>query len=257
MSRMPAQTDVGTRFAAAVAAPARVRLIAALNDGPKSGATLARLLGTDVRGVARQALTLERLGLVSRTVGSARDRVYSLSREPVFQDDAWDQLPIPVRRAAVAAALAQFHATAAAAIDSGGFDRRDMHLTRTPLEFDERGWRQASEVLMDAYHRLRWVAAERVEEPSVRANAVLMLFTNDVAAGREDQDPHPPPAAEFGEGEALERTIDLVEEIHEMVTQASTPWDSLLKMIDQLRVVARTALIEQERGAAPPAKTIS
>ncbi len=60
----------------------------------------------------------------------------------------------------------------------------------------------------------------------------------------------PASGGRIGDGEALERTTDIVEEIHEMVTQPSTPWDSLLRLIDQLRVVARTALIEESRPKA-------
>ncbi len=246
---MAAQTDVASSFAAAVATPTRFRIIAALNDAPRSGASLARLLHTTPRGVARHALPLERLGLVSHTVGSPGDRLYTLAREPVFQDDAWAELPIPVRRAALASALATLQATAAAAVDAGGFDRPDIHLTRTPLEFDERGWRQASQILMDAYQRLRWVASERVDAPSMRATALMMLFESGDVGGVAEHEPPAPAADEYADCEALDQAVDIVEELHEMLTAEAHPWDTVLKMVDRLRVVTRAALVQQTRPA--------
>lgn len=246
---MPAQSDVGIRFASAVATPGRLRLMAALGHGPRTGASLAASLRTDVQAVARHALPLERLGLVTRTVGSARERVYTLAREPFFSDDVWGQLPVPVRRTTAAAILTQMQATAAAAVDEGGFDRRDMHLTRSALELDEDGWRRASELLLATYHRLNRIAQECQGPRCLRATAVMMLFgtpgAQDAAADR-----HPAPA--FSEDEALRRTTDLVEELHEMVTAADTSWSAIVSTIDQLRVVARAGAA-QRAGAATSA----
>jgi DNA-binding transcriptional ArsR family regulator len=244
---MPAQTNVGTRIATTVAAPGRLRLMAALSDGPKSGATLASSLGTDARAVARHALPLERLGLVTRTVGTARDRVYKLVREPFFSDDAWDQLPIPARRAAAASALSELHAVAAAAIDDGGFDRREIHLTRTALELDERGWRRASEILLETYERLRQLAPESADSSALRATAVMMLFTAPQAPVTDEAEHE---AVEFSEEEALRRTTHLVEELHELVTYETTAWESIVAIVDQLRVVSRAGMLERSRPGA-------
>lgn len=245
---IPAQTSIGTRFATAVAAPVRLRVMAALGEGPRSGAALAAALRMDARAVARHALPLERLGLVTRSMGSARDRVYRLVQEPFFSDDAWDQLPIPARRATAASVLTQIQAMAAAAVDNGGFDRREMHLTRSALELDEPGWRRASEILLDTYGRLNELAVEGAGPHAERATAVMMLFTGgrstDVAPGEH-------PEVEFSEEEALGRTTDLVEELHEMVTGETTRWEEIVAAVDQLRVVALAGMLERSRSAMP------
>lgn len=245
---IPAQTSIGTRFATAVAAPIRLRIMAALGEGPRSGAALAAALRTDVRTVARHTLPLERLGLVTRSVGSAQDRVYRLVQEPFFSDDAWDQLPIPARRAMAASLLTQFQAMAAAAVDDGGFDRREIHLTRSAVELDEAGWRRASAILLDTYGRLNELNVEGAGPHAERATAVMMLFTGGRSA---DPGSAEHPGVEFSEEEALERTTDLVEELHEMVTGERTRWEEIVAAVDQLRVVARAGMLERSRPAAP------
>lgn len=245
---MPVQREVGTAFATAIATPARLRLVAALTDGARTGADLATALGTDVQSVARSALPLERLGLVTRTAGSARRRVYTLVREPFFSDEALDALPVAARRATIAAVLTQLHARTTAAVDAAGFDRREVHLTRSTLELSERAWREASAVLMETYDRLQQLAAEDAEEPALSATAVMMLFTAGSEA-RDHREPHSP--RELAEDEAVEAGTALVERLEEMITSERTPWESIVAVVDELRVVARAGMIEESRRPAP------
>ncbi len=243
---MPARTDVAAEFASAVAEPMRLRLLGALGDGPKTAAALAAAVQTDARSVARHARPLQRLGLVEASGGPPHQRVYTAVRYPTLYDDAWDRLPVPARRAAAASALTHWHASAATAVDDGGFDRRDMHLTRTTFEFDEAGWRRAAAILMDALHRLSELADEPVEQPTVRATGMMLLFDAPRDASPPERDE---PHGEFSHAEGLERAIDLAESLQEAVTREATPWPELVALADELRVVARAAMVEQSRTA--------
>ncbi|MDQ3742619.1 MAG: helix-turn-helix domain-containing protein [Actinomycetota bacterium] len=244
---MPAQTDVGTRFAAALATPSRLRLMAALAEGPRSGAALAAALETDPRAVARHARPLETAGLLERSEGSLRDRIYTLVREPVFPTDVWGQLPLPSRRSAVAAALARLQATAATAVDQGGFDRDDMHFARDTLELDDRGWRAASELLLETSRRLDELASAPAEGAKIRANAVTMLFS---VGERGHRDEHEEPPPEFSANEAVEAAAEVVERLDRMITREATPWEAVVAAAEELRVLARARMAETSRSAA-------
>ncbi len=247
---MPARTDVAAEFATAVAHPTRVRLLGALADGPRTGAALATALRTDARAVARHARPLVHLGLIEGSDAPPQHRVYSIVRDPTLSDDAWDRLPIPARRAAAAASLTQWLASAATAVDDGGFDRRDAHLSRTAFEFDEERWSRAAAILADTLGRLTELADAPVEQPTVRATAMMLLFDapQDASAAERDE-----PHGEFSDAEGLERAIDLAESLQDAVTREATPWAELIALADELRVVARAAMVEQSRTAPPRA----
>lgn len=222
--------------------------MAALSDGPRTGAALAAALETDPQTVARRARPLESMGLVSRGPGSPKDRVYTLIREPVFRDDVWEQLPVTTRRAAAAAILAQVHATAVTAVDSGGFDRAELHLSRNRLELDGDGWRRAADVLLETEARLQQLSEEKPTGPVVPADAVMMLFETTVTDHRE---PHADDPPAFSEDEAREAVTDLAERLDEMVSGKTTPWEAIVAVANELRVVARAGLVERDRAEAP------
>ena len=81
---------------------------------------------------------------------------YTAVAMPVISDEAWSNVPDIVKNAMVAAALEQLGATIGAAAAAGGFNRPEMHLSRTALELDAEGWSAMAE------ETRRWM--ERVEE---------------------------------------------------------------------------------------------
>ncbi len=236
MAAMAAESDVATRVIAAVAAPDRLRLVGALSEGPLPAHELASRLGIDEATVARHARPLEALALLERAVGEDGRITYALRREGEIWDDEWANLPVPVRRELAAGALAQFYAAALAASDAGGFDRRDMHLSRSPLRLDEKGWREAASIMFGAYTALEELAGAAVEEPSVRATAIMLLFTDEPAPARV-------PAPAFSESEGRDRVVELAQEVREALGSGSGSWLEIVALADQLRVVARAAAL--------------
>jgi DNA-binding transcriptional ArsR family regulator len=243
---MPTPRDVPPKFARALADPVRIGVLTVLRDGPMSEATIAARLGTDARTVARHARELAEMGLVGK---AGQPPVYEHLGVVDFPDEVWEELSTPVKRAAVAATLAQVAASASAAVDAGGFDSPDMHLTRTTLELDETEWRVASRKmldlraeLLDAHER---AAARRGEgaRPGVRSQAVLMLFAG--TAVEAPVAPHDEPPA-FSADEGRARIYELYESLDQLLVWEPGDLSAALDVLDELRVVIKaTALAER------------
>ncbi|MGH2948705.1 MAG: helix-turn-helix domain-containing protein [Solirubrobacteraceae bacterium] len=67
---------------------------------------------------------------------------------PLVEDAQWERLPVAVRRRLAGMTVGQVLQAAAAAAEAGGFDLQGAHVDRLPLELDEDGWRELSELLV-------------------------------------------------------------------------------------------------------------
>jgi DNA-binding transcriptional ArsR family regulator len=65
-------------------------------------------------------------------------------------DSQWERLPLGVRRKVASLTVGQVLKSASAAATAGGFDEPGAHVDRLPLELDEEGWRELSELLSGA-----------------------------------------------------------------------------------------------------------
>jgi DNA-binding transcriptional ArsR family regulator len=226
-------------LARAVGHPLRVRLIALLDGGPCGLETLASEVGSDPRTVGRHLRVLEQAGMVQR-VRSGRTTTYSLNDLVSFSDDEYGELGQTSRQAAVAAALAHCHTAAASALENGGFERDDIHLSRTSLDLTEAQWHQLSgefAQLLDRIDAVRTDEADDDAEPRLSASAVLMLFERSSGAPA-----HQPRSDEpFSMDEGIERSWDLSDEIQRALTGPTTDWARIVALADELRVLARAA----------------
>ena len=237
---MPAQTGIATQYVKALANPLRLGIVATLADRPCDAEALADHLEASEAVVKRHMRALERMGLVR--VADSERRTYELAREPVFWEQAWDELPIPSRRSAAATMLTQMHAQAAAAVDAGGFDRPDMLLTRTTLPATAQRWGETSKLLAATLRRLGELSeasgADAAGDSHAQATVVLMLFTNGDQLAPDCEDPPQP----FAEEEARERIYELVEELTEsMAGLDPSPFGRVAAMAEELRLIARAA----------------
>jgi len=245
---MAQHTRIAAKYAPALAEPTRVAIVAALDSGPRTATSLARKLGVSEPVIVRHARALETMGLVRQCDDAPR--TYELLRVATAWPSTWEELPLPVRRSAAATTLTQLHATAAAALDAGGFDRGDMLLTRTNVAATAERWQAMSRTLHDTLERLdelgKHADAEAADGPREQATAVLMLFT---ASHSEGSGEHPVP--HFGEGEARERTYELVEELDRlMIGLDESHWGRIAAVAEELRLIARAA---ENLGAASAA----
>jgi hypothetical protein len=80
----------------------------------------------------------------------AVEHFYRAVTRPFIDDDEWTQMPVAMRRGFARVLFRRIFAEASAAGASGGFDRPGAHVDRMPLELDDRGWRELSNVLTAA-----------------------------------------------------------------------------------------------------------
>jgi DNA-binding transcriptional ArsR family regulator len=243
-------------LARAVGHPTRVRIIAALDDGPCGLPTLAARVDGDRRTVARHARVLEQAGLVQST-RSPQGRTYALVGQLAFSDEEYGTLSAASREAAVAAAHAHAHTAAAAALEGGGFDREDVHVSRTSLQLSEAQWQELADEFAQLLERIEAHKSASDDDAAIRASAVLMLFERPGAARA-----HPPTMhgddGSFAISEGLERSWKLSEELEDALHAPVTAWPEVIALADQLRVLARAALAAEMRaveGAAVAASS--
>jgi DNA-binding transcriptional ArsR family regulator len=91
----------------------------------------------------------------------AVEHFYRAVVKPFVDDAQWEQLPLGLRRRLASMTVGDVLKGAAAAAAAGGFDRSGAHVDRVPLELDEQGWSELSEVLTTALEE-----AARIQERS-------------------------------------------------------------------------------------------
>ena len=154
------QTDPGVtkpidftdpRVVKAYAHPLRVRMLHLLNGRVASPRELANELDMPLANTSYHMRQLLALGLVElveeRPRRGAIEHRYTATFTPTLTDDGWARLPATVKHSTIGAALRHAVAELAAAGDQGGFDRPDMHCSRTAGRLDEQGWREVAAAL--------------------------------------------------------------------------------------------------------------
>ena len=77
----------------------------------------------------------------------AVEHFYRTVKRPELDDAHWERLPVGVRRRLASMTVGQVLRSAAAAAATGGFDLAGAHVDRVPLELDDEGIRELSDVL--------------------------------------------------------------------------------------------------------------
>jgi DNA-binding transcriptional ArsR family regulator len=198
----PAQDVTETRVVRALAHPIRVAALALLEQQVLSPKELAERIGVTLPLVSYHVRQLKDLDLIE-LVRTARRRgtiahYYRAKPQPKITDQAWAQVPMIVKGEMISAALAQATSAMATAAAEGGFDREDIHTSRTSFALDEHGWKQLSKLLAGTLERVEQIQAQATERlakthavDTRRATVVLMLFEGPYAAQlRELEEPN-------------------------------------------------------------------
>jgi DNA-binding transcriptional ArsR family regulator len=245
------QTKIAPELLRAIAHPQRLAILTALDDRALSVAALVAELGSDRATVARHLRSLERAGLVhSAAVGN--DLIFEASALPRYDNAEWSTLSDVVRREALATALTRVQIATSTSLDDGGFDRENIHFSRTALNIGEGDFDRLSadfDALLDRVDEVQTEASDS----SVQATAVLMLFESSPAGHRTVED-HDVPEA-FTTDEGRERAYDLHERIGDLVLSGDVDWDAALNAVDELRVVLNASRLaarrDREHSAGP------
>jgi DNA-binding transcriptional ArsR family regulator len=181
------KTGVDQRLVRAIGHPLRLRLLTIFNERVASPSDLAAELGEPIGNVSYHTRILARLGCVelvkTKQVRGAVEHYYRAVVRPVFSDDDWAELPLSIRKSLAGAVLTEIADDMGASANAGGFDRDEVHLSRTTVTLDSQGWQDLNEALQEVSDRALEIQAESAARlqsdgatDSEAAALVLMLF---------------------------------------------------------------------------------
>jgi DNA-binding transcriptional ArsR family regulator len=178
---------VDARLAKALSHPLRAHILVVLNERIASPNEIAEMLGERLPNVSyhvRALVDLECIELV-RTAQrrGAIEHYYRALKRPFFSDRDWKRLPRSARQALADLGLQLIWDDVSQAIEAGTLAARpDMHVSRSPLVLDERGWGELSDALAALLAETEQIArrsAERLQksgESGIPNRLVLMHF---------------------------------------------------------------------------------
>ena len=187
-------------IAKAYAHPLRIEIMGLLDNRVASPTRIAAELGTPLSNTSYHVRQLAGMGLV-KLVGRRQKRgsvehFYTAVVRPRLADHVWARIPPIVKRAIIGGRLAQLGKELFSAAELGGFDREDIHLTRTRLSLTPQGWRTLTRRLNEVLVGLDELKAEEAPRLGDDPHAETIEATIVMAAFES-----PPPSAFETEGE--------------------------------------------------------
>jgi DNA-binding transcriptional ArsR family regulator len=154
--------------AKAFAHPLRVQILIILNEKVASPNMLAQQLDESLNLVAYHVRVLEKYDCIelvdTKQRRGATEHFYRATRRQLLSDDQWAQMPANLRPGMAAAVLKSIFEDIEAASTAGTLEEiDDIHLTRTPMVLDKKGWADVSTLLQGALDRLLEIQGESSE----------------------------------------------------------------------------------------------
>jgi DNA-binding transcriptional ArsR family regulator len=190
---MPAQQPaIDQRIMKALSHPLRVRMLTLLNQKVSSPSELAEELDEPLGNVSYHMRFLADLNMVKLVRTEPRrgavEHYYEALEPPLISDNDWAQLPVALRRSLSDSTLSQIARDLKGAAKEGGFDRKNIHVSRVALTLDEQAWDELSEMLADVLDRagrLQEQSNKRAKRPNgtaIPTALVLMQFEGGAAS---------------------------------------------------------------------------
>jgi DNA-binding transcriptional ArsR family regulator len=143
---------VDPRLAKALSHPMRARILTILNERVASPNEIAEMIGERLPNVSYHVRALLELGCIELVSTAQRrgaiEHYYRALTRPFFSARDWRRLPRSARTAITDVGLQLIWDDTAEAVKSDTFESRaDRHLSRTPLQLDEEGWKEITDLL--------------------------------------------------------------------------------------------------------------
>jgi DNA-binding transcriptional ArsR family regulator len=153
------KTFFDRRLIEALGHPVREHILAVLNERIASASEIGEEIGADVSSFYHHVEELERLGCIERVASKRRrgalEHFFQAKRTVFFDEETWRRIPATVRADLVTRFIQAIIDDASAALRSGTLTRRgDEHVSWTPGDFDEAGWKEATELVTQTLERL-------------------------------------------------------------------------------------------------------
>jgi DNA-binding transcriptional ArsR family regulator len=164
---MPEPQLLDQRLAKALSHPLRRRVLERfIDEGEASPNEVAKQLGAPLSTVSYHVHILRDLQCIELVRTEPRrgavEHYYRSALELLLEDAQWSRLPAAVRRQLAGQTVGDLMQEMGAAAQAGGFDDGDAAIARVPLELDETGRQELSELL-----RATLRDAEAIQERSL------------------------------------------------------------------------------------------
>jgi DNA-binding transcriptional ArsR family regulator len=170
-----------------LAHPLRARMLSVLLEREASPKELAAEFEIPLANVAYHIQVLRKLKLIRLVKKTPRrgavEHHYKADKGAYIDDNVWGETPGVVKQSMVSAAISEVGKDVSDAAAMGGFDREDMHFSRSKLVLDQKAWDELSGLLshaLDRAHELEKDAEERLKkaghEGERRTGLVMMMF---------------------------------------------------------------------------------
>jgi hypothetical protein len=148
------------RLVKAVSHPIRLKACTILGERVASPNEIAKTTGEDLGLVAYHVRELEKLGWAELVKTEPRrgalEHFYRGTARPLLDDAKWSRLTPEQRDEYSAVGIQIMFVEAGWALAEGTFDSRlDRHMTRSPMQVDERGWKEVAKTLEAAFARVQ------------------------------------------------------------------------------------------------------
>ena len=193
---MPPTDDpaIDQRIMKALSHPLRVRMLTLLNQKVASPSELADELDEPLGNVSYHMRFLADLNMVELVRTEPRrgavEHYYQALEPPLISDEDWIQLPVALRRSLSDSTLGDIARDLRGAAKAGGFDRDNMHLSRSALRLDQQAWDELSALLGEVQERARELQEQSNkrreqsdDDGGIPTALVLMQFEGGATSG--------------------------------------------------------------------------
>jgi DNA-binding transcriptional ArsR family regulator len=184
---------VDQRLVKALAHPLRQKILIRLNETVASPKELSQEFGEPVPNVSYHVRTLLDLGAIELVRTTPRrgavEHHYRALMRPYFSDEDWATLPLSTRRALFDGVLSLIWDDVARGAQAGGFDFEQVHVSRTTLVLDDRGWEELSKVMETTLDRAMQIQARSAGrlvkrgDEGTSSQLVMLHFGNKAPRG--------------------------------------------------------------------------
>ena len=175
----------------------RVQILIILNERVASPNLLSQELDQSLNLVAYHVRVLEKYDCIelvdTKQRRGATEHFYRATRRQFLTDSEWARMPESLRPGMAGAMLKSVFEDLEEASKSGTLDEvDDLHLSRTPMVVDSRGWGEVSDLLNETLDRVLEIQAESSEriatgeEPGILSKVHMLHFKSPETASEPD-----------------------------------------------------------------------
>jgi DNA-binding transcriptional ArsR family regulator len=162
------KTFLDRRLIKALGHPVREHILAVLNERIASAREIGEEIGADVSSFYHHVEELEKLECIERVATKRRrganEHFFRAKTTVFFSDEAWQRIPATLRSDLAARFIQAIIDDVTIALQSGTITRRgDEHMSWTPGDFDEAGWKEATELMTQTLNRLTSIQKESAD----------------------------------------------------------------------------------------------